>query len=64
MNYKCVFVGFGIQHEKRMRRKRIAIFGLPYFSTLFHKRHDFWEEGEGEAVELKMCGLILSTIPL
>jgi len=53
----CVFVGFGIQHVKRMRLTRIAIFGLPYFSTLFHKRHDFFLGGEkrggGELLNLK-----------
>jgi len=39
-----VFVALIIQHAKRMRRiilSSVACPDLPYFFTLFHKRHDF-----------------------
>ena len=45
----CVCVALVIHHEMRMRStifSSVAYFSLKYFSTLFHKRHDF-REGEG-----------------
>jgi len=36
----------------------VARLAIPYFSTLFHKRHDFRKS----FVERKMCGSILSAI--
>jgi hypothetical protein len=56
----CVSVALVIQHAKRMRRiilPCVARPALPYFSTLFHKRRDFWEK----VTEHKMCVLIFST---
>jgi hypothetical protein len=55
-----VSVALVIQHAERMRHiilSSAACLFLPYFSTLFHKRHDFWEKG----TEYKMCVFILST---
>ena len=38
----CVFVALGIQRVLRMRHFIICgVLGSKYFSTLFHKRHDF-----------------------
>jgi hypothetical protein len=50
----CVSVALVIQHAKRMHRiilSSVACLGLPYFATLFHKRHDFRKEN---VIEQKM----------
>jgi len=42
--YEIMFVALVLQHEKRMRSillSFVASFGVPYFSTLSHKRIDF-----------------------
>ena len=44
---ECVFVAVVCQHIKRMRRLTlsfVACLAIAYFSTLFHKRHDFREK--------------------
>jgi hypothetical protein len=56
----CVHVALLIQHVTRMPhivKLFVAPLYLPYFSTLFHKRHDFRKI----VIEYKMCLLIFST---
>jgi hypothetical protein len=54
-----VFVALGIQHAMRLRHIVIcACLAVQYFSTVFHKRHDFF--GEKKLFEHKMFVLIFS----
>ena len=49
-----------VQHVKHMRRiilSSVAYLFQPYFSTLSHERHDFWEK----VIENKMFVSIFST---
>jgi hypothetical protein len=58
-----VFVALGIQHAMRACVRACAMFlsvtcpYLQYFSTLYHKRHDFRKKN---VIEYKMCILIFS----
>jgi hypothetical protein len=55
-----VFVALGNEQAKGMRRTDLSVDcpGLQYFSTLYHKRHDFREEN---VIDIKMCVWIFST---
>ena len=58
-NSKCVSVALDIQHAIHMSRiifVSVASVGVPYFSTLSHKRHGFRKA----VMEYKMRILILS----
>jgi len=58
----CVYVALGIPHA--MRKRRVIVCGLPalqYFSTSFHKWHDFRKERKKKKIEHKMCVLIFCT---
>ena len=60
---ECVSAAFFIQHAKRMRRiiqSSLASLVLPYISTLFHKRQDFFLGGGGGLLNIKLCVLIFS----
>jgi hypothetical protein len=58
---ESVCISFIIQHAKRMRSIVLLFVAClaVHFSTLFHKRHDFWQGGG--VIEHKMCVLIFST---
>jgi hypothetical protein len=56
----CVSLAVVIRHKKRMRRlllSFVASLAPPYFSTLFHKRHNF----RNQVAEHKTFILIFST---
>jgi len=58
---ECVYVALVIHHAMRMRRiilSPVAYLQLQYFSTLYHKRHDFRKKKK--KIEHKMCVLIFS----
>ena len=56
----CASLAVVIRHKKRMRRLLLSFvtsLAPPYFSTLFHKRHNF----RNKVAENKTCILIFST---